>query len=250
MKYRRSILIFSLACLALALFLLLELLMPGLRQSRETIEYRPRPTEIVSADDPTPETAPPALSPETEPSPDAAEELPVGKLIATKERSNYTLPTLTLKIPKLGVTYGVYNGTGPDELRCGVGLYDYAQMPGSGNRNTSIAGHRNSVVNGRITDAAPFYYIDTLGEGDYIYLYDKEQIYRYVWQECYIVDADDWSPIYTTGFSCITLTSCHPIGISDHRIIVRGTLDAILENDGSCTYPASVGEGSEHEKTD
>ena len=245
MKRRNLYLIFSLMALALALLLFLCVYLPQVRQPEETIEYRPKPTEVLSTDEPVPVSTPETA--ESSASPELVDGLPVGKLVVTQERSGYTLPTLTLKIPKLGVTYGVYNGTSANELRYGVGLYEYAQMPGEGNRNTSIAGHRNSVVNGVVTDAAPFYYLDTLGEGDYIYLYDKETIYRYVWQECYVVEADDWSPIYTTGYSCITLTSCHPIGISDHRIIVRGTLDAILQNDGTYSYPANLEEEAVNE---
>ena len=244
MSRRRICLLFSLICLALAVLIFLFIYLPRNSRPTDELEHRPKPTEIISQDDPVPDSTP-DVSEEPETSPDIVDGLPVGKLIATRERADYTLPTLTLKIPKLGVTYGVYNGTSSNELRYGVGLYDYAQMPGEGNRNTAIAGHRNSVVNGRITDAAPFYYIDTLGEGDYIYLYDKEHIYRYVWKECYVVEADDWSPIYTTGYSCITLTSCHPIGVSDHRIIVRGVLDGIFENDGNYGYPATVAEGAE-----
>ncbi|MGI6028454.1 MAG: sortase [Candidatus Heteroscillospira sp.] len=247
MKGRKIWLLLALVCLAMALLLFLCVYLPQISTPEDELEYRPKPTEIISAEDPTPGSTPPATT-EPEASPDMVDGLPVGKLIATRERAEYTLPELMLRIPALGVKYGVYDGTSSQELRYGVGLYDYAQMPGDGNRNTSIAGHRNSVVNGKVTDAAPFYYIDTLGEGDYIYLTDDDHIYRYVWQECYVVEADDWSPIYTTGYSCITLTSCHPIGISDHRIIVRGLLDAILENDGNYDYPADLEELSENEE--
>ena len=60
-----------------------------------------------------------------------------------------------------------------------------------------------------------------------MYLVDKEHIYRYIYDQTTIVEENDWSPIYSQGFSCITLTSCEPIGVADHRIIVRGKLDAI-----------------------
>ncbi|MPM00129.1 hypothetical protein SDC9_46352 [bioreactor metagenome] len=142
------------------------------------------------------------------------------------------------------MTRTVHDGTDDNDLAKGVGLYDYAQLPGEGNRNVSLAGHRNGVSNGKITDRAPFYYIDTLKDGDYLYLTDSEHIYRYLWESCVIVEADDWSPIYTTGSSCLTITSCHPIGVSDHRIVVRGTLDEILPYDKNFDYIAAQEEAS------
>ena len=51
-----------------------------------------------------------------------------------------------------------------------------------------------------------------------------------------IVEETDWSPIYSQGVSCITLTSCEPIGVADHRIIVRGILDSIVDYDKNYTY--------------
>ena len=100
----------------------------------------------------------------------------------------------------------------------------------------SIAGHRNGRRNGIVNDKAPFYYIDTLEEGDYMYLSDKENIYRYVWHSSDIVESNDWGPIYSQGFSSLTLTSCHPIGISSHRIVVRGKLNAIFPFDDDFEY--------------
>lgn len=168
-------------------------------------------------------------------------DLPVGNLVITKERKMYEDMTLTLVIPVLNLTCPVYSGTTTEVLsKMGAGLYDYAQLPGTGNRNTSMAGHRNTRRNGIITDRAPFYYIDRMKEGDYLYLYDDESIYRYVWEFCVVVEADDWSMIRTTGYSCITITSCHPIGISDHRIVVRGKLDEIFPYEADFEFKVSA----------
>lgn len=185
----------------------------------------------------------PALSavPETpaETTPDTVDGLPVGKLVITPERRDYKDGTLTISIPKLKMSRLVYGGTGSDQLRQGVGLFDYAQLPGEGNRNVSLAGHRNGRSNGVVNDHAPFYYIDTLTDGDYIYLYDSEHIYRYLYAFTEIIEADDWSYIKTTGDSVVTLVSCHPIGVSDHRIVVRGTLDEVLTYTKDYAFPAS-----------
>jgi LPXTG-site transpeptidase (sortase) family protein len=210
--------------------------------------YTMNPPQVLPASTPTPAqtSVPSALPvPDVTPSPEATDPpqevdgLPVGKLVVTPERKLYEDGDLTLSIPALSVVRTVHDGTDTEDLNNGVGLYDYAQLPGEGNRNVSIAGHRNGISHGQITDKAPFYYIDTLKEGDYIYLTDSAHVYRYLWESCTIVEADDWSPIFTTGYSCITLTSCHPIGISDHRIILRGLLDEIFPYEKDFDYVAS-----------
>jgi LPXTG-site transpeptidase (sortase) family protein len=166
--------------------------------------------------------------------------LPVGKLVITKERAQYDDMSLTLSIPALNLACAVYDGTDAATLsKMGACLYKYAQLPGQGNRNTSMAGHRNTRRNGIITDKAPFYYIDLLKEGDYLYLYNDVSIFCYLWEFTEIVEQDDWGMIRTTGYSCITITSCHPIGISDHRIVVRGLLNEIIPYSEDYPFPAS-----------
>lgn len=167
-----------------------------------------------------------------------SEDLPYDKLFITKERRNYKTGDLTLIIPKLSLVEPVQNGTSKEALSLGPGLYDYAQLPGEGDRNVSIAAHRNHSRNGVISEWF-FYYIDTLEDGDYMYLTDTRFIYRYRYDQTTIVEEDDWSPIYSQGFSCITLTSCEPIGVADHRIIVRGILDEITPYTSSYVYEAS-----------
>lgn len=222
------------AAAAIAVFVVWHTMNPP--QVEPTSTPTPTQTAVPSTALPVPDVTP---SPEATVTPDEVDGLPVGKLVITPERKLYEDGDLSLSIPALSVVRTVHDGTDTEDLNGGVGLYDYAQLPGEGNRNVSIAGHRNGISHGQITDKAPFYYIDTLKEGDYIYLTDSAHIYRYLWDSCVIVEADDWSPIFTTGYSCITLTSCHPIGISDHRIIVRGLLDEIFPYEKDFDYVAS-----------
>lgn len=166
-------------------------------------------------------------------------DLPYDKLFITKERKQYKNGDLTLIIPKLSLKEPVQNGTDTTSLNKGPGLYDYAQLPGEGDRNVSIAAHRNKSHNGVISEWF-FYYIDTLCENDYIYLTDKKNIYRYRYDQTTIVEENDWSPIYSQGVSCITLTSCEPIGVADHRIIVRAILDDISPKSKKYVYSSSA----------
>ena len=145
------------------------------------------------------------------------DELPEDKLFITVERQEYKDGELRLIIPKLEVDTTIVNGVTDEILTISPGLYNYAQLPGTGNRNVSIAGHRD--IHG-----SHFYYVDKLSEGDFLYLVWKDTIYRYTWKDTTIIRSDDWGPIYSQGFSCLTLTSCDPIGTSLNRIIVRGEL--------------------------
>lgn len=168
--------------------------------------------------------------------------LPQDSLFVTEARKNYESGSLSLQIPRLDVDAPVLDGTDENTLLQGLGLYDYAQLPGETGGNVSIAGHRNWVRNGQITDDVPFYYLDTLTDGDFLYLTDETHIYQYLWEKSYVVEPSDWSPIYCHGYSTLTLTTCTPIGVSDHRLIIQARLIRVLDNDGTFSYPAGTAE--------
>ena len=219
--------------------LLLGLIGLVLLLSRPPLPPEPSPTAAASETPSLPTATPLPIPTGTPPPPEepapsvpptgVVDGLEVGKWYITPERKAYREGSLTLSLPAISISRAVANGTDAAALNRGVGLYEYAQLPGEGNRNVSLAGHRNGLdKNGNVTDRAPFYYVDLLGEGDYLYLYDGTSIYRYLYQSTWVVEADDWAPIATTGESCLTITSCTPIGVSDHRIVVRGVLDEIF----------------------
>jgi LPXTG-site transpeptidase (sortase) family protein len=159
--------------------------------------------------------------------PDPADALPADKLFITAERRAYREKDLRLVIPVIDIDEPVYDGTDKATLNKGACLYEVSQLPGKGNRNVSIAGHRNGVKNGKITEIM-FYHLDEVGEGDYLYLCDDEKVFRYLYEYTVVVDEDDWSEIYSKGRSSLTLTTCTPIGVADHRLIVSAALDGIF----------------------
>ena len=166
--------------------------------------------------------------------------LPKDRVYITEARKSYVDGTLRLKIPKLDVDVPVLNGTDADTLLRGVGLYEYAQLPSEGGANVSIAGHRNGLRGGQITDNMPFYYINTLTEGDYLYLVDDQTIYQYLWECTQVIEPDDWTPIFNQGYGCVTLTTCTPIGVADHRLVVRGELVATYPLSEEYPYPSDT----------
>lgn len=151
------------------------------------------------------------------------EEWPEDKLFVEKNRAEFTNGALHLTIPRMGVDDDVMDGTDRPALKNGPGLYTVAQMPGKGNRNTSIAGHRVGVSKyGNI-----FKEIEELGGTDMLYLHDADWIYAYVYQETLVVDPSDISVLFLKGYPCLTLTSCHPKGKNTERIIVHAKLAEI-----------------------
>ena len=168
--------------------------------------------------------------------------LPTDKVFVTDTRKGYQSGDLRLIIPKLEVDELILDGVDEQTLLQGEDLYDYAQLPGEGRSNTSIAGHRNWIRGGKITLDQPFSFLDTLTEGDYLYLVYGENIYQYLFEYQEVVEPDDWGPIYKTDHSCVTLTTCTPVGVSDHRLIVRGALVDIIPFTDDYAYPANAEE--------
>ena len=128
-------------------------------------------------------------------------------------------PLTQLEIPKLGVDVIVVEGTSLAALRAGAGHYPETPLPGE-KGNVAIAGHRT-------TYGKPFNRLDELEPGDKVIL--TTPIGRHVYeitQRPWVVDPSDWSPVmeYAKGGSFLTLTSCHPEGSADYRIVARAQL--------------------------
>ena len=143
--------------------------------------------------------------------------LPVGMLLTTKARAAYEDGTMRLVIPRLNLDCTVGADTLEENLEHGPGLYKYSQMPDIYNTNVSIAAHRDLA-------GCEFYYLDTVQEGDFIYLIYKGNVFQYAYRSTKIVEETDWEPIRTCLDCRVTLTTCDPIGTSLRRMIVIGEL--------------------------
>ena len=124
-----------------------------------------------------------------------------------------------LEIPKFDVDVVVVEGTSLAALRAGAGHYPDTPLPGEPG-NVAIAGHRT-------TYGRPFQRMDELVAGDKVIL--TTPIARHVYEITgppFVVEPTDWSPIeeFPAQGSFLTLTSCHPEGSADYRIIARARL--------------------------
>jgi sortase A len=128
-------------------------------------------------------------------------------------------PLTRLEIPAIDVDVVVVEGTTLSALQAGAGHYPKTPLPGESG-NVAIAGHRT-------TYGKPFNRMDELEPGDRVIL--TTPIGRHVYEieaRPRVVEFDDWSVIkrYPKHGSFLTLTSCHPEGSADYRIVTRARL--------------------------
>ncbi|MDR1643137.1 MAG: class E sortase [Clostridiales bacterium] len=143
-----------------------------------------------------------------------ADSVPVGELVVTPERSAYD-GSMTLVVPKLSLEMPVQDGATLANLKKGPSLFEFAGLPGNSDTNVAIAGHRSGGM---------FLDLDKLGEGDFIYLVCKDRVFKYLFKETEVVLPQEWRVVASQGFSCVSLITCTPVNVADHRLVVRGEL--------------------------
>lgn len=155
------------------------------------------------------------------------EDIPVMELTAGEEKKNklqeISLEETKILIPAIKVNALVRGGTNKEELKKGPGIYEKSPMPSQEGGNVCIAGHRT-------TYGAWFRNVDKLREGDEVILEYQGNKYIYKVERVFVVEKNDWSVTKPTGYSAITLTSCHPLRSSKQRIVVRGRLERVEKN--------------------
>lgn len=147
-----------------------------------------------------------------------------------------------LRIPRIGVDAVVVQGTAPEDLRKGPGLYDRSSFPGSGG-TTAIAGHRT-------TYGAPFRNVDELGPGDRIVLELPYGSFGYEVQRTRIVEPTEVSVLARVAHEQLVLSACHPLFSAAQRIVVfaRLTDSAAAPVAGPPLDPGAMGPPSPGER--
>jgi sortase A len=133
-------------------------------------------------------------------------------------------PLTRIVVPAIDLSTVVVEGTSPAALRAGAGHYPNTPLPGEVG-NVGIAGHRT-------TYGRPFNRVDELEPGDEIWLITPVGDHRYVvsdpdpdiGENPWVTTPDDWGVVAASDEALLTLTSCHPKGSAQQRIIVRAEL--------------------------
>ena len=117
-----------------------------------------------------------------------------------------------IRIPALGLTKIVVDGTDRDSLKRGPGRYIGSAMPGEGEL-VYIAGHRT-------TYGAPFSRIDRLRRGDRVSLELPYATFEYEVTGSKIVAASQTSVLKSQGREQLVLQACHPRFFATQRYLV------------------------------
>lgn len=116
-----------------------------------------------------------------------------------------------LRVPRLGLSAIVVNGTDTESLKRGPGRYLGTAMPGEG-QLVYIAGHRT-------TYGAPFSDIDKLKPGDRVFLELPYGTLEYSITGHRIVRATELSVLKSKGVEQLALQACWPRFFASHRYI-------------------------------
>jgi sortase A len=116
-----------------------------------------------------------------------------------------------IRIPRIGLSAVVVNGTDHESLKRGPGHYLGSAMPGEG-RLVYLAGHRT-------TYGAPFSRIDHLRKGDRIFLELPYGTFEYAVTGHRIVAASQTEVLRSKGYEQLALQACHPRFFATHRLI-------------------------------
>lgn len=128
-----------------------------------------------------------------------------------------------LVIPEIGLDVLVVEGTTPSALRAGAGHYINTPLPGEAG-NVAIAGHRT-------TFGRPFNRLNELHPGSEVDLYTPTDEFVYTAVPSW-GGGDNPHPVLPTDTSVIappgdpkahwlTLTTCHPKGSAEFRLVLR-----------------------------
>ncbi len=142
-------------------------------------------------------------------------------------------PVARLRLPTLGVSEIVVNGTDSKTLKRGPGRYLGSAMPGQ-NELVYIAGHRT-------TYGAPFSRIDRLRKGDPVVMELPYGSFRYRITGHRIVEEDEMSVLESKGFEQLALQACHPRFFASHRYIAYAELVSVTPPRGEPQELAASG---------
>ena len=123
-----------------------------------------------------------------------------------------------LEIPAIKVKLPIYHGTSPAVLQKGVGHLEGSSLPVGGESTHSIlTGHTG------LNKAKLFTDLTSVQKGDMFFVSVLGQKMAFVVDDINVVLPDDTSRLQVVeGKDYVTLITCTPYGVNDHRLLVRG----------------------------
>jgi sortase A len=125
---------------------------------------------------------------------------------------------IQIQIPAIDVDAPVVQGDGWEQLKKGVAQQIGTANPGQ-KGNLVLSAHND--VFGEI-----FRYLDQLQQGDQVIVYTPQHAYTYIVTNIKIVEPTAVEVMASTPDATLTLISCYPYMIDNHRIVVQGSLQS------------------------
>jgi sortase A len=126
-------------------------------------------------------------------------------------------PVGRIRIPRIGASFVVVNGTSTEALESGPGVFGETVFPGRGG-TTAIAGHRTTYL-------APFRHIDELRPGNSISLDMPYANFTYtVTGSRVVAPTDVGAAVDYVGYPRLVLSACTPLFSAAKRLLVFARL--------------------------
>ena len=123
-----------------------------------------------------------------------------------------------IEIPKIDVSLPIYHGLDDAVLQKGIGHMEGTSLPVGGvSTHSVLAGHTGLPSSKLFTD------LDMMETGDYFYIHVLDKVLKYKVDQIKVVLPEEVDDVQIEkGKDYVTLLTCTPYGINDHRLLVRG----------------------------
>lgn len=131
-----------------------------------------------------------------------------------------------LEIPCISVNLPIYHGTDAEILERGVGHLAASSIPVGGKSTHSVlTGHTG------LSSAKLFTDLTEMKEGDLFFVYVLDQTLAYKVDQISVVKPENIEKLQIVdGKDYVTLVTCTPYGVNDHRLLIRGVRTKHVKN--------------------
>lgn len=131
-----------------------------------------------------------------------------------------------LEIPCISVNLPIYHGTDAEILERGVGHLAASSIPvGGKNTHSVLTGHTG------LSSAKLFTDLTEMKKDDLFFIHVLDRTLAYKVNQISVVRPEDTRKLQIVdGKDYVTLVTCTPYGVNDHRLLVRGVRTKYVKN--------------------
>ena len=123
-----------------------------------------------------------------------------------------------VEVPSINVYLPIYYGTSKEVLEEGAGVVENTSLPVGGNGTHAVLSAHTGMASKKL-----FTDLNLLKEGDIFFIHVLNQNFAYQVNQIKVVLPEDVGDLYIEkDKDYVTLLTCTPFGINDHRLLVRG----------------------------